>query len=162
MSDVRLAEPADEAAIYELLTGPEGLHADNSMGFGYSADKVRERIRIATEGRGGLIGVIDGDHELAGAIGLYIDTRWYSDEVHLAEYFLFVRPVYRSRGYAALLFHFAKACRERIEAGSGQRFPLITSVVSRTRLRAKLRYWAKHAEQIGGIYVVDGGPDGVR
>lgn len=156
MTEVRLAEPSDEAAIYELLAGPEGLHADNPMGVGFSADKVRERIRIATEGRGGLIGVIDGDHELAGAIGLYIDARWYSDEAHLAEYFLFVRPVYRSRGYAALLFGFAKECRERIAAGSGERFPLITTVVSRKRLAGKMRLWARNADLIGGIYVVDG------
>lgn len=153
---VRLATPADEPAVFDLLTGPEGLWHDNQLGFSYSADKVRERIRIATEGRGGIIGVIDGDGgELAGGVGLFIDFQWYSEQPYLSEYFLFVRLLYRSRGYANELFRFAKDCRASIANGSGERFPLVTSVVSRNRLKAKMRYWAKHADLIGGVYVVE-------
>lgn len=159
---VRIATQTDEGAIYDLLAGPEGLHADNGVGVGFSPVKVWGRIRTATEGRGGIIGLIDGDHEIAASVGLFFDSPWYSDTVYLAELWLYVRPVYRSRGYAAELFGFAKECRQKLAEGSGEPLWLMTSVVSRKRLGAKMKYWARHADLIGGIYVVDGGPNGVR
>ena len=147
---VRLALPADESALYALLVA---LHHANPMGSGYNPAMVLEQIRMGTEQRGGIIGVIDGpDGTLVASVGLFPYHPWYVDQWALNELWLFVRP--EARHGAALyrdLFRFMQWVRQENPS-----MEILTNVVSRDRLPLKERIWARFAERIGAIYLVKG------
>lgn len=151
---VRLAVPNDEEALYSLLMG---LAEDNNT-FDDELDemRIREHIRLGTEKRGGLHGVIDGDGELAGSVGIMWDRWWYAKRYGLAQLWLFVRPAYRHFPYERELIEWAKQKRKAIEDGAGQKVPLCHSVISEKRLPAKLRLWRRRSgsEMIGGIFLI--------
>ena len=154
-ANVRLANPEDEEKIRVLL---DQLEIDNGFGISVSDSKVREQIRVGTEKRGGIIGVIDGpDGVILGSIGIFLTSWWYSDEVYLGELWLFVDPDYRSNHYEKDLFQFAHWCRESLSVGSDKPLALVTSVSSPARLDSKIRLWRRHAgKMIGGIFAVTG------
>ncbi len=150
---VRIATQRDEAALYDLLMA---LNADNGFGIPISPEKIRAQMEKGTRQQGGIVGVIDGpDGQLVASIGLFMQQFWYAERYYLGEMWLFVRPEFR-RGtrHADDLFRFAEWCRREMESGSDQPWIVMTSVSSPRRLDAKLRFWARHAEQVGGIFVM--------
>lgn len=156
--NVRLAGPADEAALYDLLMA---LDADNSFGIPYDPDRVRAAIRRGTRRQGSIIGIIDGKRgeygeagELAASISLILTQFWYASTWYLAEQWLFVRPEYRHNRLERDLFNFARWCRAEMNRENDQKMFVVTSVSSPARLPAKLRLWAQHGKQIGGIFVL--------
>lgn len=151
---VRLAAPADELALYEMLVA---LYHDNPMGLQYDPPTVLGRIREGTEQKGAVIGVIDGDQgDIAASVGLFPHTIWYSNVWNYAELWLFVRPEYRNSSYSDELFDFCEYIRARMEAQLGRPFHIQTSVSSEVRLPAKERLWGRRARKIGALYVMDG------
>ena len=152
---VRLATPADEDAVYRLLCH---LEADNGLGWPHDEDRVRESIRIGTEKRGGIVAVIDAPDrpgELAGSIGLHWAQPWYSNRHFFHEVWLFVDPEYRrGTGYADALMRYAQWLKDSFNAKAGEEVPFFTSVSSRKRLAAKMRWWGRRGEMIGAIYLL--------
>ena len=150
---MRLAAPADEGALYSLLMSLEV--ENNSFGFDYDEDRIREHIRMGTTRQGGAHGVIDGEGCLAGSIGLIWDRWWFAKNYGLAQLWLFVRPEYRKFGYADDLARWAKRFREQVEDGAGHKVGLVNCVISERRLDAKLRWWRRHSgKMIGGIFEI--------
>lgn len=154
-SPVRLAGPADEDAIYRLL---QGLDADNSIGFPYEEDAVRESIRVGTEGRGGFVAVIDAPDrpgEIVGSVCLHWAQPWYSRQWFMHEVWLFVDPAYRKgTGYADALMAWVQWLKESFNAKVDKPVPFFTSVSSRKRLAAKERWWQRRGERIGVIFLL--------
>lgn len=157
MSIVRLAGPADEAALFALLMK---YKADNSA-FGFQVDdaRVAEHVLLGTRGQGGLHGVIDAPDKpgaFAGSIGIIFDRFWFSSDWGLGVIWLFVDPPYRpGTHYADALVAWAKEKRTAFEASAGHQIRMANSVISETRLEPKLRYWRKHSgKMIGGIFEV--------
>lgn len=152
---VRHAEPKDEDGIYRLLLK---LHADNSIGFPYDEDRVRESIRLGTERKGGIVAVIedpDKPGEFAASIGIAPSQFWYSNQHYLHEVWLFVSPEYRKgTTYANDLMQYAKWVKERFSVGAPEPVPFFTSVSSRRRLKEKMRWWGRRGELIGAIYLL--------
>lgn len=156
-SRVRFASPEDEDRLVRFL---DLLEADNGFGVPKDPDKVLEQIKIATEKRGGLIGIINGkDDDIAGGIGLYLTNWWYSTEIYIGELFLFVAPDYRANGFEKDLFQFAKWYRERMSTVMGRSLALVTSVSAPRRLPGKERLWRQNlganARRVGSIFVLD-------
>jgi GNAT superfamily N-acetyltransferase len=153
VSLARLAVPADEDALYDLLMA---LAADNdTFGDELSESRIREYILKGTRIDGGMHGVIDGDGELAASVGLVWDRWWYAKNFGLAQLWLFVRPEYRRRRYDDALIAWAKLMRVRMAEGVDHPVPLIHTVISQKRLPAKLRLWRRHGgEMIGGIFMI--------
>lgn len=152
---VRLGTPEDEDAIMRLLVK---LDADNSIGFPYHEDKVRESIKIGTEARGGYIGVIDAPDqpgEMAGSVGLHWAQPWYSNDFFFHEVWLFVDPDYRKgTGYGDALMRFSQNLKDRMNQISDKPVPFFTSVSSRKNLQKKMRWWRRRGEHIGSIYLL--------
>lgn len=152
---VRLAAPADEDAIYRLL---QLLSEDNSIGFPYHEDRVRQSIQMGLSGREGYIGVIDDPNrpgEVVGSVGLHLAQPWYSNDWFIHEVWLFVDPQYRKgTGYADALMEFSRTLKKAIERRVEAPVPFFTSVSSRKRLKAKMRWWARRGEMIGAIYLL--------
>jgi GNAT superfamily N-acetyltransferase len=153
VSLARLALPKDEDALYDLLMA---LAADNdTFGDELSESRIREHILKGTRIDGGMHGVIDGNGELAGSVGLVWDRWWYAKDFGLAQLWFFVRPAYRRRGYEGELIKWAKEMRATMAAGCDHPIPLVHTVISHKRLPAKLRLWRRQAgEMIGGIFVI--------
>lgn len=155
---IRLAKPHDEAALYDLLIR---LNEDNGFGVSINRDKVLAQIRLGTEERGGIIGVVDGpDGKLIATVGLFFQSYWQSDEMFLQELWLFVDVDHRKGGELdRALFRFAKEWRERLTQACGFDVTLVTSVSSPKRLAAKERLWKQRlgpdAQRVGAIYTLN-------
>jgi GNAT superfamily N-acetyltransferase len=105
LKGVRLATPADELAVFELLMM---LHAEMGF-FTVSKQKVFAAIQWATEGRGGFIFCIDEDNRVVASLGMILTTDWYTDDEFLLERWNFVHPNYRRSDYGRRLLEQAKA-----------------------------------------------------
>lgn len=143
-SNVRIATPADESAIFKLLT--EKLYQENGA-FSVSPEKVINAIQHATRGQGGIIGVIDGDNELAGAIGMRLGNFWYSDDWHLEELYNFVSENYRKSDYAKNLIDFGKWASEQMK------LVLNIGIISTHRTEAKVRLYSRRLQPVGQFFM---------
>ena len=153
---VRVAVPADCERLFDLLWNH--LQADNDMGMGRSAAKVRAQISGICYGKSGIAGLIElPDGELVGSIGIQASQTWYSDAWYLSETWLFVRPGYRKgTNYGRDLFEFAKWHRQDMSQRLGVEMPLEISVYSFRKLDAKTRYWRRHARHVGSMFWIEG------
>lgn len=151
----RIADPADEDAIYRCLLG---LEFDNGLGFPHDEETVREAIRQGTDRKGGFVVVIDDPEdpgEVAATLGVHWGRFWYSRDHYLSETWLFVRPERRrGTGYAEALMAWAAWFRAQLEEAAGREVPFFTAVNSRKRLATKMRWWRRRGELIGGIYLL--------
>ena len=138
-ANVRLATPDDEQAILEMTR--EG-HAENGI-FSYDADKIKTMIRKATQQKGALIGVIDGDGGLAASVYLLLDCYWYTSEWCLTEVWAFVSRPYRSRHYYDDLVDFSKWCADDMGLTLGM------GIMSTHRTEAKVRLYKRKLTLIG-------------
>lgn len=147
-SNVRLAEPKDEIALYRMLS--EKLFNENAT-FSMSPEKVLRFIQAATRNNdpnsGAIIGVIDGDGEIAGSIGMILGQFWYSDEFHVEEYWNFVDSNYRKSEYAKNLIDFAKSISERLK------MVLNIGIVSTKQTEAKCRLYSRKLQFMGQFYM---------
>ena len=144
MTEVTLATPDDENALWEMLLE---LHEENGL-FGVNEEKVRAAIRHSTEQQGGLIGVIRGD-ELEASMCLVIDQFWYTDDWCLLEQWLFVRQPYRHRKHAVALIKWAKYSSVQLS------LKLQTGIMSTERTSAKERMYQRQMTPIGGLFLFD-------
>lgn len=152
---VRIALPPDERSLFDLMMSL--AEDNNSFGFKISDDRVMEHIMMGTRQKGGIHGVIEGKPgEFAASLGMVWDRFWFSDEWGLAQIWLYVRPEYRKgTGYADALVDWAKWIRDDLERRAGHRVRMANSVISETRLDAKLRFWRKHSgSMIGAIFEI--------
>ena len=151
---VRAAVPADEDALVSLLYAL--ADENNSFGDELDEDRIRHAIRLGTEARGGCHGVIDGDGEIAGSVGIVIDRWFYARRYMLTALWMFVRPAYRHLRCDQALIDWAKDHRNKVSAAVGYNITLVNSVISEKRLAAKLRLWERHSksEMVGGIFLI--------
>ncbi len=150
--NVRLAMPKDEDNIFRILS--EGLFNENGT-FGLSEQKSRAFIRQATNGGGGIIGVIEEEGIIAGSIGMNLETFWYSDDLFICEYWNYVHPSYRNHigadsrrsHYAKDLINFGKWCAETMK------LVLNIGIISTTRTEAKCRLYARNLQPVGQFFM---------
>ncbi len=148
--NVRLALPSDEDAIFDLLS--EGLFNENGT-FSLSERKSREFIRQATNGGGGIIGVIEEGGQLAGSIGMNLESFWYSEDILISEFWNYVHPNYRNHvgenrsHYAKDLINFAKYISERMS------MVLNIGIISTTRTEAKCRLYGRNLQTVGAFFM---------
>ena len=149
---VRLAVPEDEEALFGLC---RMVHGENAI-FSISPRKAREELRVAIQrqpavSRSSLIGVVD-DPATATPVGmawLIQAQEWYSDEVYIAERFVFVHPAFREgTEHASHLLSWTRwvtdACRLR----------LLVGFASSVRTQAKLRlYRQRFGDPIGYTFL---------
>lgn len=154
MTVVRLAGPADEDQLIEFLR--DHPLADSAMLGEIDWDRVREHVRLGTQRKGGLHGIIDGDRgDIAGSIGMMWDRWWCVRNWGFAQLWLFVRPEYRRHGYERDLNEWAKRMRNAVQEGAGHPVPITSAVVSDTRLDTMIRLWRRSGRMIGAVFQID-------
>lgn len=140
---VRLAGPQDEQRIFELL---QKLHGENAM-FQMSPARVMERIKLATECKGGLIGLLEIDGKLAGSVGLFMSQFWYTEIWHLEELWNFVHPDYRKNPQGKHLLEFMKWANENLG------IMLSTGIMSTIRLEGKMKLYMRKFFLLGAFFM---------
>lgn len=148
--NVRLATPSDEAQLMDIC---RDLHKENGL-FAMDDDMVRGMLHRAFNRQGGMIGVIDGDKEIAAVIYMLLSNFWYSRDNHLEELFAFVKPAYRKPpGHAIALIEFAKQCSDKIG------IPLVIGVLSNRHMEAKVRLYRRELGAPAGAFFVFNSPN---
>lgn len=139
---VRIATPADESAVFKLALK---AHEENAVA-PIDEGKVIDKIRIGTQGKGGIIGIIDGPKEIEAIIMMELAQFWYSSEWHLSELFLYVHPEYRQSSHAKQLIEFSKWASEQMT------IPLFIGVLSNSRTKAKIRLYKQRLGLGGALF----------
>ena len=149
--NVRLATASDEDKLFAFL---HAAYLDNGF-YKIKASKVWDTIRRATRRtkdgmwQGGIIGIIENDKEIEGAIGMFAESFWYSEDFFLNEYFCFVKPDYRKSSNAKDLLSFGKWCAENIN------LRLHIGVLTDKRLAAKERLYSRVLPKKGCLFVYE-------
>lgn len=152
---VRIATRRDQARIFKLLMeGPTSLAHENAM---YPPDgaKVMRQIKTATEGQGGIIGVLEHDGRIAGSVGIFLSQYWYTEKWHVEELWNFVHPDFRmlsnadgsNKGVAASLVDFAKWANESMDVA------LHMGIMTMKRMEGKARLYDRKLLRIGAFFV---------
>jgi GNAT superfamily N-acetyltransferase len=141
---VRVATRQDEAQLIELL---EQMHAEGGL-LPLSVYRARDMFARSFDRKGGIIGVIGAEGDIEAAIGLLLTNFWYTDETHIEEYFLFVRPDRRRSNHAKTLIEFARRCAEAIK------IPLVIGVLSHQRMESKVRLYRRQLGPPSGAFFV--------
>lgn len=139
---VRVAMSQDEDAILKLMKSA----FEEQPIFPLDEHKMREKIRICTDRKGGVVGVIDGPNGLEGYLIAVLGQFWYSDAWHLEELSNFVHPDSRRSTHAKDLISFAKWFAEQMNV------PVLLGILSTQRLDAKVRLYQRQAKQVGAIF----------
>lgn len=144
---VRVATPSDEDDILRLM---RAAYKEQPI-YPLNEQKMRDKIRICTERKGGVIGVIDGKYGLEGYLIAVLSQYWYTDAWQLEELSNFVHPDHRQSTHAKSLIDFAKWFAEQLS------MPLIMGILSTQRLEGKIRLYRRQAKFCGAIFVHNSG-----
>lgn len=154
---VRLAGPADEQAIYDLLI--LDLEENASAVAPIDPDTIKERIWLATRHGKGMIGVIDGpDGFPVATIGLFNERWWWSMAWHFCKIWDFVHPDYRQNGYGKELIKFGEWCSDIMTQKTGYRVYTLAGVLGFHRMRDKVRLYKRLTNQVGAFFLYPAPP----
>lgn len=142
-SDVDFARPEDEDGIYELLMK---LHTENGI-FHVDETRVRQFIKLGTEQKLGMIGVIRGNGGIEASVGMTMDQWWYTLDWCLSERWNFVLPEHRKSTHAVRLIEFAKWCSDQLKV------PLQMGIITTQQTEAKVRMYRRYLTPVGGLFM---------
>lgn len=152
-SVVRIAQPEDAQEIWRLfLCG----HKENGL-FTLAPEKVQwfmnrclspHLIPDGDTGTRGAIGVIGPVGSLEGLVLVTIGSYWYSTDLHLEEFIVFVDPEHRRSNHAEALVQWMK---DQVEV---TKLPLVTGIISTHRTEAKCRLYRRMLPKIGEFFFV--------
>lgn len=152
-SPVRFGKPVDEPQIRLLLMLG---HAENSI-FKFDLGKAIYIIRRllftpwippGDQGLRGCFGVIGPEGGALEALAMMaVSSQWYSHSPFLEEFIVYVHPEHRHRGHAAELLDWMIARSEQMQ------IPLLTGVISQTRMEAKCRLYKRKLTPVGQFFL---------
>jgi len=144
--NIRIAGPEDLDELMEL-----SMLACSDNGFlAPDGEKLLREIWPALHQDHGLVGVIDEDGVITGAILMRIGQMWYSSQNLCEEKAIFIHPDYRSAkgGRAARLCEFSKKVADTLG------LPLLIGVLSNQRTEAKVKmYQRKFGSPAGAFFL---------
>jgi N-acetylglutamate synthase-like GNAT family acetyltransferase len=145
---VRKATAADLPEIMRLL---RMMWSEGGM-FPLDEERAAETFNYILNGKGGVIGVIEGGDGIRAMIGVVFCRQWYTSHDHIEELFNYVRPDCRKpgTGYAFKLIRFARECSEKIG------IPLLIGVLTNQRMEAKVRLYRRALGMPAGAFFVYG------
>lgn len=149
---IRMAGPADEPAILELLLLDLRENAEHIATI--DEDRVMETIRAGTRQRGGLVAVIDDqDRKPIAVTVLHPVAWWWSNSFHWFEIVNFVHVDHRRSHHADDLLKFQRWASDSMSKKMGHRFYLVAGVLGAWRVRAKIALYRRYFQQAGAAFV---------
>ena len=107
---------------------------------------------VPDDGPRGCFGVIGSPDALEGVCMLALGCFWYTDQIHLEEYLVFVDPSFRKGDarHGLALVNWAKAQVAKTS------IPVICGILSNNRTAAKVRLYRRHFSEVGSYFFYDG------
>lgn len=139
---VRLATKDD---LNEVIALGRDLHYENGL-MPVDDEIITLAATNAVSGRDGVVGVIGAPGRIEGLIFLSLRQFWYSNQTHLEEMFLYIKPQYRRTENAKTLIEFAK------EAAIKLGVPLLIGVLSNEQTEAKVRLYQRRFGRPAGAF----------
>lgn len=152
-SVVRIGGAADFDEVWRLLML---AHQENAI-FKVAPDKTRwfvdrvlspERIPPNDPRTRGVMGVIGPVGKLEGLVFLAISSMWYSYDLFIEEFTVFVDPNHRKSDHAQALIDWMK--QQVDEVG----LPLVSGVVSNQQTEAKCRLYRRKMPKAGEFFLL--------
>ena len=144
---------AIEADIPQLVALGRDLHYENGV-MPFNEAKAYQIAGQAVRGDGVVCGCIGPVGKIEALIFLMLGCYWYSDQQHLEEIFLYVKPEFRRSTRAKTLIEYAKMCARTLK------IPLIIGVLSPERTEAKRRLYERQLGKPAGYYFLYNGKTG--
>lgn len=149
---VRFATIHDEPAVFDLVMAEMREVAEPIAPI--HEDKVIDLIHRGTRGKLGFVGVIDGPEGAPVAVTVLIASQWsWSAQYMLESVVHYVAPDHRKSHHIDDLLNFDKWLAEQASKTWGYEIPLLSSIMTTHRVRAKMLLWNKHFRQIGGFFL---------
>lgn len=156
--NVRIATPADEAPLFDLLWND--MYVDNVMSAYLvpTEAKVRGHVESVCHAKRGIAGIIDGPRGPIASIGIIWSEAWYSSVGFPAEIWNYVHRDHRKgHHHYRDLRRFSLWHRADLSEKVGYPLPLEVGVSSFNRLPAKMRLWRQDGGKFaGGIFWYEG------
>jgi GNAT superfamily N-acetyltransferase len=149
---VRAAVVGDEDAIFELLRMElrevaEGVAPP-------SFEKIMRFIRMGTEGKGVVIGVIESpEGDIVATVGMISEQWWFTESWHISELWNFVHPDHRRSQHAHDLIQFTKWASDEWTRRFGYQVFLVTGVLTTRRVHDKIRFYRRMLTQAGAWFL---------
>lgn len=144
---VRIAGPADERAVYDLVVMDL---EENARIAPIHPRKIEQIIMSGTRRQGGIVGVIDGPEKKPVAVEiLALDEWWWSKSRFIQKMVDFVHPDHRQSTHAANLIQFAKWCADTWTREFGYQIYLLSGTLGPKDTKKKGRFYGRHVTQIG-------------
>lgn len=151
---VRLATMQDEQQVFDLVM--RDLQQNAVQMAPISAARVWQNIHFCTRpssGKvGGIIGVIEENGAIVGAVCLVPYQWWFSENYHLCEIFVYVHDEHRKPAYAAALLQFSKWVGDEWSKGVDYRVYVLMGVQAVRRMMSKIRLYRRSITQIGAFF----------
>jgi hypothetical protein len=150
--NVRMASPADEQAIYELLMLDI---AENATRIAQpNPDRIFFHIRLATRLQGGVCGVIDGPDKKPVALTLMVPMQWWwASEWFFHEVVSFVHPEHRKSRFAHDLIAFQRYIGDMQSERYGHRVYVMMGILGLKRVREKAIMIRRKMRQVGWAFL---------
>lgn len=152
-ANVRVASEEDTEAVLELVMME--LREAPSLVAPINEKRVVEQLVPGLGRQGAIIGVIDGpDGRPVATIGIYLQRWWWSEAMYYQDQFCYVHPDHRNGNhYAEDLIQFSKWAADYMTGKMGYRFYVLLGLIGMSRIRQKVRFFARHVTQAGGFFI---------
>jgi len=149
---VRLATPDDIQNLFFHLMYE--LQADNGLGIPPTPKKVLDYVTKCCNRDHAIAGIMESRKDgIVASIGIRMAEPWFSEHALLGQIWLFVVPRMRhGHSFYDDLFRFAEWHRQDMTNRLGYNLVLENTVMSLTRLPAKVRLWRRYGTQTGAVF----------
>ena len=151
-ASVRIAMPADEPAIMELLLADVRENAERIAVV--DPERILSHLKLCTEQKGGICGVIDGPNGKPVAVCLLVPQQWWwSREWFIQEMVNFVHPDHRRSRHIHDLIAFERWVADAQSTGFGHRVYILMGVLGLNRVREKAILYRRKMRQVGWAFM---------
>jgi len=145
---IRLARQGDEQRLFAIFCV---AHAEQGYGT-MDEDVVRGKIALGCQGKGVIIGLVDGPERIEAVIGLTTEKPWYCANVkenwYSTDLLIYVHPLHRRSRHARKLFRFAEWFENETK------IPMILGLMPKDDFEEKERLFERHAKKVGVLYKI--------
>jgi hypothetical protein len=151
-ANIRIAGPADEQAIFDLLMLDVQENAARIAQ--PDPERIMWHIQMGTQLKGFVCGVIDGPDGKPVAVTIMMPMQWwFSREWFYYEVVSFVHPDHRKSRYAHDIIAFQRSMGDKLSQNYGHRVYVMMGILGLKRVREKTILMKRKMRQVGSAFL---------
>lgn len=151
-ASVRIAAPKDEPALLALILMDVEENAKHIAPINEA--RILAHIQSATQGKGAIIGVIDGPDKTPVAVTMLLPCQWWFSKAYFFNEALnFVHPDHRKTRHIHDLMQFGRWAGDHMTKESGFRVWVLFSVLGTKRVREKVLLYKRKLAEAGRLFM---------